>query len=290
MTEFATVSLHQPASHAASSIAPMTDRDFLRIRDIVAQDTGVSLGSFKRDFLSARLSRRVRSLGMTGFREYVAKVAMDLGERAEMFDCILDSGTRFFRESRHLDQLERLVPRWINEAHGGRRNRSVRVWSAGCSTGQEPLSIAMILLAHVPGWTLEIVASDLSQRLLRQATSATFPMENAHEIPSRYRRHFVLRAPDVDAERMTVCDRLRSVVRYRRINLHQPLPETGPFDVIFCCNVLNYFDAAARKTAIERMIQRLTPGGYLFLGEDDEPIESQWVRPVARSIYRAEAK
>jgi chemotaxis protein methyltransferase CheR len=142
----------------------------------------------------------------------------------------------------------------------------------------------------VPGWTLEVVGSDLSARLLNQAAKATFPMVNAQEIPSRYRRQFVLRAPDLDADRMTLCDRVRSIIRYRRINLHRPFPETGPFDVIFCCNVLHYFDPASRVIAIDRLVQRLAPGGYLFLGEDDEPIESPLVRPVARSIYRAEAR
>lgn len=290
MTGFATASLDQTSPVTSSSIAPMTERDFHRIRDLVVQDTGVCLGSFKRDFLSTRLSRRVRALGLNSFRDYVARVATDPGERAEMLDCVLDSGTRFFRESRQLDYLERLVPRWISDAHAGRRNRSARVWSAGCSTGQEALSIAMILLANVPGWTLEIVGSDLSARLLNQAVSATFPMVNAQEIPSRYRRQFVLRAADVHGDRMTVCDRVRSIIRYRRINLHRPFPETGPFDVIFCCNVLHYFDAASRAIAIRRLIERLAPGGHLFLGEDDEPIETHSVRAVARSIYRAEAK
>jgi chemotaxis protein methyltransferase CheR len=290
VTEFVTASADHKSSLSTPTMTPITERDFHRIRDLVASDTGVHLGSLKRDFLTARLGRRVRSLGMNSFREYVAKVAFDAGERAEMLDYVLDSGTRFFRESRHLEYLERLIPRWISDAHAGRRNRAARVWSAGCSTGQETLSIAMVLLAHVPGWTLEVVGSDLSARLLKQATSATFPMVNAQEIPPRYRRQFVLRTPDRDVERMTVCDRVRSIVRYRRINLHRPFPETGPFDVIFCCNVLHYFDPEARAVAIDRLIQRLAPGGYLFLGEHDEPIENASLRSMARSIYRAEAK
>jgi chemotaxis protein methyltransferase CheR len=268
----------------------MTDRDFHKIRELVAHDSGVHLAVMKRDFVALRVSRRVRALGLDTFQEYVSLASSDLGERLEMFDCVLDTGTRFFRERRHFDYLERLViPRWIDEAHRGRRVRSARVWSAGCSTGQEPVSLAMILLAAVPGWNLEIVGSDLSKRALGQASTGLFGVENAEEIPSRYRRKFVLRGPDENSHRMTVCDRVRSVIRYRRINLNVALPETGPFDLIFCCNVLDYFDPASRALAVRRLLSRLAPGGYLFLGHSDGAIDTDGhVRSIDRSIYRAE--
>ena len=275
----------------ARPIAPIGERDFHRIRDLVAQDSGVHLSNLKRELVTARLSRRIRTLGLRGFRDYVALVTADAAERIEMLDRILTNETRFFREPRQIEYLEQTIgPQWRDEARTGQRPRALRLWSAGCSTGQEPATLAMVLLAALPGWNVEILASDLSSRALAQAASGVFPIEKANEIPEHYRKEFVLRGVRSEAGRMRLADNVRTVIRYRRINLNMPLPD-GAFDLIFCRNVLIYFDTDSRRRAIERLMQRLVPAGYFFLGHSESLINAtQRLRPVAPSIYRSEPK
>ena len=271
-------------------IAAIADREFHRIRDIVLHESGVHLTSLKRELVMARLSRRIRMLGLSGFRDYVQLVTTDPAERTEMIDRILTNETRFLREPRQFEFLEHtIVPRWIEEAKNGNRPRSVRVWSAGCSTGQEPVSLAMTLLAALPQWNIDILASDLSTRALSQAASGLFSIEKAEEIPVHLRREFMRRGVNGQAGRMCTDERVRSVVRFRRINLNGVLPDCGLFDAIFCRNVLIYFEAESRRRAIDRLMQRLQPGGYFFLGHSESLINAtQRLRPVAPSIYRRE--
>ena len=175
-------------------LPPMTDRDFARARDIVFADSGVQLTAQKRELVTARLSRRIRNLGLTGFRQYLELVASDRRERVEMLDRILTNETRFFREPRQFEVIRQtLVPVWRAAAESGRRQRTLRAWSAGCSTGQEPVSLAMVLLDALPDWHIEVLASDLSTRALRAAMRGEWPLEKAGEIPVPLRREFMLR-------------------------------------------------------------------------------------------------
>ena len=271
-------------------IAPIADREFNRIRDMVMQESGVHLSNLKRELVMARLSRRIRILGVPGFREYLQVVVGDPAERTEMLDRILTNETKFFREPRQFEYLERtIIPRWLDDARNGARPRSVRVWSAGCSTGQEPASLAMTLLAGLPQWNIEILASDLSTRALAQAASGLFPIEKAQEIPEELRRRFMLKGIHGQAGRMRAGEEIRSIVRFRKINLNHVLPDCGLFDAILCRNVLIYFDPESRRRTIDRLMQRLHPGGYFFLGHSESLINSsQRLRSVAPSVYRRE--
>jgi len=271
----------------ASEIVPMSDREFRAFRDLVYRESGIHIADHKRELLTARLSRRIRTLGMVQFGQYLALVERESQERVEMLDRLVTNETRFFREPSQFEFLEtQIIPRWRAEAAERGRTRRVRVWSAGCSTGQEPYSIAMTLLAHLEGWDVEVLATDLSGRALRQAMAGVWPIEKAAEIPEKYLKAYMLRGVRSRSGRMSATDAMRAVIRFQRLNLHEDLPELGTFDLIFCRNVLIYFDLASRTQAVARILSRLSPGGCLFLGHSESLLSSGLrLRPMAPSVY-----
>ena len=271
----------------ANEIAPMGDREFRRFRELVYLESGIRLSEEKRELLTARLSRRVRGLGMTRFRDYLAAVEQDEGERVEMLDRIVTNETRFFREPHQFTFLENdVLPRWRAEAAQRTRQRRVRVWSAGCSTGQEPYSIAMTLLAHLEGWQIEILATDISRRALREAVTGIWPLEKAGEIPQEFLKTYMLRGVRSQAGTMSAGDQLRALIRFQRLNLNDELPDIGAFDLVFCRNVLIYFDPDSRAQALRRILGRLAPAGHLFVGHSESLLGSGLrLRSMAPSVY-----
>jgi chemotaxis protein methyltransferase CheR len=271
----------------ASELVPMSDREFRAFRDLVYRESGIHISEYKRELLTARLSRRIRMLGMLRFGEYLALVERESRERVEMLDRLVTNETRFFREPVQFEFLEtQVLPRWCAEAADQGRPRRVRVWSAGCSTGQEPYSIAMTLLAGLQGWDIEVLATDLSGRALQQAITGIWPVAKAAEIPEKYLKAYMLRGLRSQSGTMSADDAVRAVIRFQRLNLHEELPELGSFDLIFCRNVLIYFDVASRTKAVTRILSRLAPSGYLFLGHSESLLSSGLrLRPMAPSVY-----
>jgi chemotaxis protein methyltransferase CheR len=276
----------------ASELVPMSDREFRAFRDLVYRESGIHLPEHKRELLTARLSRRVRTLGLLRFGQYLSLVEGEPQERVEMLDRLVTNETRFFREPAQFAYLEtEILPRWSAEAAAGARPRRVRVWSAGCSTGQEPYSIAMTLLAQLEGWDVEVLATDLSSRALRQAIAGVWPIEKAAEIPEHHRKAWMLRGVRSQSGTMSAANALRAAIRFQRLNLHEELPELGAFDLIFCRNVLIYFDVASRTKAVARILTRLAPAGYLFLGHSESLLSSGLrLRPMAPSVYSRMAR
>jgi len=276
----------------ASEIVPMSDRELRGFRELVYRESGIHIPEHKRELLTARLSRRIRTLGMVRFGQYLALVESEPQERVEMLDRLVTNETRFFREPAQFEFLETtILPRWLAEAAEQGRPRRVRVWSAGCSTGQEPYSIAMTLLANLEGWDIEVLATDISGRALRQAMAGVWPVEKAPEIPEKYLKAYMLRGVRSQSGVMSACDAARAVIRFQRLNLHEELPELGAFDLIFCRNVLIYFDVASRTQAVTRILARLAPQGYLFLGHSESLLSSgRKLRPMAPSVYSRAAR
>lgn len=274
-----------------SELVPLSDREFRAFRDIIYHQTGIHIAEHKRELLTARLSRRIRSLGMGGFGDYLALVERDHPESSEMLDRVVTNETRFFREPKQFEYLEQsIVPQWRAEASDGARAKRVRVWSAGCSTGQEPYSIAMTLLAHLEGWDVEILATDISGRALRQAMAGVWPVEKAAEIPQHY-LGYMLKGVRTQSGKMLADARTRSAIRFQRVNLHDELPEIGTFDLVFCRNVLIYFDVVSRTKAVKRLLTRVLPAGHLFLGHSESLLGSGLrLRPVAPSVYTRVAR
>ncbi|HSN90486.1 MAG TPA: protein-glutamate O-methyltransferase CheR [Anaeromyxobacteraceae bacterium] len=254
---------------APSSTASVSDRDFTRFQGLIHREAGIWLSPIKKALLVGRLAKRLRALGLSSYGEYFEVVTADEAERVRMLDCISTNETHFFREPRHFELLsERLFPAWATEAEAGRRARRVRVWSAACSTGEEPYSIAMSLLAAFPsGWELEILATDISTRVLERAREAVWPIEKARQIPEAHRKAFMLRGFGPQEGLMKAGPEIRAIVRFARLNLvGDEWPTPGSFDLLFCRNVLIYFDRATKERVVDRLLDRLAPGGHLFLG------------------------
>jgi chemotaxis protein methyltransferase CheR len=252
-------------------VRPLTDAEFRRFQALVYREAGIHLSPAKKALLVGRLMRRLRTLGLGSFGEYYDRVEADPDERVQAFDAICTNETHFFREPRQFEFLAaRVFPAWIEAAAGGARSRTIRVWSAACSSGEEPYSIAMSLLAHFPaeaGWSVEIAATDLSTKILARAEAGVWPIERAAEIPSALLKRFMLRGVGSQEGKMKAGPAIRSVVRFARLNLNDAsYAVAGPFDLIFCRNVLIYFDAESKTAVIDRLLGRLAPDGILLLG------------------------
>jgi chemotaxis protein methyltransferase CheR len=251
-------------------VPSISDQEFALFRDLVMRETGIHLTDAKRALLVGRLTRRLRELRLASFGAYYRRITRE-GDHAElvrMVDLIATNETHFFREPKQFELLaDVLVPAWKAAAEENRRPRSLRVWSAACSSGEEPFSVAMTLLHRLPGWRIDVLATDLSTRILEQARAAVWRIDKAREIPEEYLKAFMLRGIGSNQGTMKAGAELRRVVRFARVNLHQePLPVEGVFDLILCRNVLIYFTAAARGQVVRRLVRHLDPRGHLFLG------------------------
>ena len=251
----------------------ISDREFAAFRDLVRRESGIYLSDAKRALLVGRLARRLRELALPSFGAYYELVAErhDANEREQMLNCICTNETAFFREPRHFEFLEETVfPSWIAAAAEGRRSRRIRIWSAACSTGEEPYSLAMSCLTHFPpgsGWDVEILATDISTRALERARAAVWPIDRAAFIPDAYLKAFMLRGVGDQEGVMKAGQQIRDVVEFRQLNLiEDSFPVTGRFDLVFCRNVLIYFDAEGKATVVRHLLEHLARHGYLFLG------------------------
>ncbi|HVO11629.1 MAG TPA: protein-glutamate O-methyltransferase CheR [Vicinamibacteria bacterium] len=266
-------------------------REFALLRDLIHRESGIFLSDAKKALVVARLGRRLRELGLKSFGDYYRRLADgDEQERTRMLDCICTYETHFFREPRQFEFLERqLVPEWTARAAAGGPRR-IRAWSAGCSTGEEPCSLAMVLLAHFPasaGWSVEVLASDLSSRALERARAGLWTIEKASEIPQRYLKAFMLRGRGSQEGLMKAGPEIRSLLRFQRVNLSEDrYPVAGPFELVFCRNVLIYFDPVSKARVVERLLDQLVPGGYLFLGHAESLTGlSERGRSVGPTVY-----
>jgi chemotaxis protein methyltransferase CheR len=275
-------------------LAPATlgDDDFAYLRGLVRAASGIHLSEGKRAFLAGRLTRRLRALGLATYAEYTRHVrASGDGELAALLDALCTHETRFFREASHFDFLAHRVARGWREAEARRGPRRRRIWCAGCSTGEEAYSLAMTLChaSATDGAGVEILATDLSTKAIETARDGVYPLARADEIPEALRKAFMLRGRGRWEGRMRAGAEIRALVRFERHNLDEtPYPIEGRFDVIFCRNVLIYFDAATRARVAGALLARLAHGGLLFVGHA-EGLQTAAVpaRAVAPSVYAA---
>ena len=258
---------------AGIGIRPLTDREFKLFQSLIHQEAGIYLSEVKKALLVGRLSRRIRELGLDSFEAYYRHVVdgPNPTERVELINNICTHETQFFREPRQFEFLEQtLAPQWRAEAEAGTRPKQIRAWSAACSSGEEPVSMAMSLLYHFPasaGWTVEVLATDISTRVLDKARAATWPIERAGQIPPAYLKRFMLRGTGEQQTKMRAGPEIRSVVRFQQLNLQADSYAVGDgFDLIFCRNVLIYFNAVSKEHVVSRLLGRLAESGLLFLG------------------------
>ena len=264
------------------------DHTFAQFQRLILAEAGIRLNDTKKALLVGRLSKRLRDLGIDDFAEYYKHIVAHASERTHMLDLITTNETHFFREPKQFEFLEaELIPQWRADAAAGRREKSLRIWSAGCSSGEEPYSMAMLLTAHLPEWRIDILASDISTRILQKASAGIYPIAKASEIPQVFLSQFLMRGIGRQSGTMKIHSDLRELVRFRQINLADPqLDAGGPFDVVLCRNVLIYFEAAARVQTVNRLIQQCARGGYVFVGHAETLHGFAEVANVRPAIWR----
>jgi chemotaxis protein methyltransferase CheR len=241
----------------------LTPEDFNAIAALVREVSGIVLGASKQDLVHGRLRRRLVALGLRSFAEYRQVLAGPDGdaERVRMINAITTNLTAFFREGHHFDILaEELLPRLP------RGSRRLRIWSAGCSSGEEPYSIAMTLHRALPdlsAWDARILATDIDTDMVATAAAGRYGPDRTQAIPTALRSRFVRR---VDAETGEMSAELKRLISFKQLNLLDGWPMRGPFDAIFCRNVVIYFDKATQRELFARFAEMLAPHGLLFVG------------------------
>ena len=266
----------------------LTDSEFKRLRELVHARTGIALSEAKRELLYGRLARRLRKLKLNSFAEYCRLVETDeSAELQELTNAITTNLTSFFREDYHFKQLSlEALPQIESKRSSARR---IRLWSAGCSTGEEPYSLAIVMretLARLAGWDIKLLATDIDSKVVATATEGVYASDRFKGVaPERVRSWFreVAGRPGF----LAASAELKSLITFKQLNLLDPWPVKGPFDVIFCRNVVIYFDKATQRGLFDRMADLQEPGGWLFIGHSENLLNvTRRYKLVGRTVYR----
>jgi chemotaxis protein methyltransferase CheR len=265
----------------------LSDDDFQRIRHLVRERLGIALAQSKRELVYGRLSRRLRALKLRDFRGYLQLIESGDAEELQHFcNAITTHLTSFFRESHHFDFIALQLLPALERGNGGARR--LRIWSAGCSTGEEPYSIAMALLESMRGlrgWDVRILATDIDTSVLSHARIGLYSSERLERMESgRLSRWF---EPTQDGGQLMVRDELKQLISFKTLNLMDEWPMRGPIDVIFCRNVIIYFDRETQRRIVARMAALQRPGDHLILGHAESLFQvSKKYRLVGDTIHR----
>ncbi len=270
------------------------EREFAFLAELIKRHTGIVLGANKREMLHARLAKRVRKLGLTGFPEYCALIAGPDGaeELRHALNAVTTNLTRFFREPHHFQHLSEVaLPRLVaSRAAEGRR---LRLWSAGCASGEEPYSMAMALHSALPDierWDARILATDIDTTMVERGREGVYDAVQAETVPEELRRRYLAPIP-VAPRRIAVADCLRPLVAFKPLNLLGPWPMKGPFDVIFCRNVVIYFDRDTQARLFERFADILADDGFLYIGHSESLFSlTRRFELIGRTVHRKAAR
>lgn len=251
----------------------MTNTEFSRLSTFILHNYGIKLPITKKTMLEGRLQKRLRALNLSSFKEYCDYVFSKEGQQAEvvhMVDVVTTNKTDFFRESVHFDFLSTTVlPKYCEEDSP----KQFKVWSAGCSTGEEPYTLAMVMSEFSErnsDFNFDIFATDISSRALNAATTAVYTIERAIPVPFILKKKYLLKSKDNQKKTVRIIPELRAKVNFHRLNfLQESFPIDQKFDVIFCRNVLIYFDRPTQEKVILKLCSTLKTGGYLFLGHSE---------------------
>ena len=261
----------------------ISDQEFAHFQRFIFEAAGITLADSKKMLVSSRLGSRVQHHELGSFAQYF-KLLNSGTSPAEVqiaIDLLTTNETYFFREPRHFEFLEKQL------AAKPARQQPLRIWSAAGSTGEEAYSIAMLLEDRFQGRPWEIVASDISTRVLDRARAGHYPMERARNVPRAYLQRFCLKGTGKQQDTLLVDRSLRSKVNFLQINLNDRLPAIGTFDFVFLRNVLIYFNTQTKREVVARALSVLQPGGWLFIGHSENLNGiSEAVKPAAPSIYR----
>ncbi len=263
--------------------AVLKDQEFTQFQDLIYRIAGISLAPSKKPLVSGRLAKRLKHYQLSSYGEYFKLLThgSNPDEMQMAVDLLTTNETYFFREPKHFDFLrEKILPA---HTHG----RPFRVWSAASSTGQEPYSIAMTLADCLGGKPWEMLASDISMRVLEKARSGHYPLEQAEHIKRSYLTRYCLKGTGPEEGTFLIDRSIRGLIKFMQVNLNEPLPQLGEFDLVFLRNVMIYFDNDTKRQVVLRIMQRMRPGAYLLIGHSESlngiVDELQAVQPA---IYR----
>lgn len=253
--------------------ASLSTKDFGRLSRFIYDTCGIKMPDVKKTMLEARLQKRLRALGMRSFTDYCDYLFSAEGldqELVQMLDMVTTNKTDFFREPDHFDHLtQRVLPDWCSRHEGAR----LSIWSAGCSSGEEPYTLAMVLsefaLSH-PGFDFQILATDISTRVLEKAKSAIYPEALVEPVPLGMKKKYLLRSKDRSSGMVRIVPELREKVRFRRLNfMDDDFGMREQLDIIFCRNVIIYFDRPTQEKLLQRFHRQMKPGAFIFMGHSE---------------------
>lgn len=273
-------------------VPPITDQEFDDLKALVKKEIGIHLTAEKRQLLSGRLQKRIRELRLNSYGEYYCFVMADREgqELARLASLISTNHTFFLRENGHFDFLTRkALPEIAAKINAGGGKKELRVWCAASSTGEEPYTLAMLLMEYFgedyARWDAGLLATDISTRALDLAKAGVYEPEKVACLPPLWIQKYLFKRPDGHFE---FTARVKREVLYRRFNLtSEKFPFAKPFHIIFCRNVMIYFDAPTKEALIQKLWENLEPGGFLFLGHSETlGLRRQGFRSVQASVYQ----
>jgi chemotaxis protein methyltransferase CheR len=278
--------------HTGQEHEGLSNRDFERLRAFIHTEAGIALSPEKKLMLEARVKRRLKALEIESYSDYCNFLFQRGNTQREMvhlIDAVTTNKTDFFREPRHFDYLmERALPDMVARCDTG---RPITIWSAGCSTGEEPYTLAILLNEYArthSGFRFRILATDISTTVLEKARTAVYTEDVIAPVPADLRRRYFLRSKDRQSRRVRVTPDLREAVEFRRLNfMDTDYGVTERVDAVFCRNVIIYFNRETQESILQKLTRHLVPSGYLFVGHAESLHEMKLpVTPVAPSLYR----
>jgi len=268
-----------------------TQEDFDFLRQVSNQRTGIVVSDDKFDMFYSRLSRRVRKLGLRSFREYcelIRREPEDGAEMVELINAITTNLTAFFRENHHFEYLaKQVVPELLEK---NRQQREIDIWSAGCSTGEEPYSLSITALEALQGhagWRTHILATDIDSNVLARAASGVYPLERVTGLGQARLKRWFFKGKGSQEGKVRIKPEVLRQIQFGQLNLMQQWSLDAPKDVIFCRNVIIYFDKESKMRLINRFADHLKPGGYLFIGHSESLYKvTDRFELLGQTIYR----
>ncbi len=262
----------------------LSDGEFRQFQELIFRTAGITLSDGKKPLVAGRLNKRLRHYQLPTYSAYLALVAQDRQEQQTAIDLLTTNETYFFREPKHFDFLREQLQ---GELGCARSPAPLRIWCGACSSGAEPYTIAMILAETMGTRPWEILASDISTRILEQARTAVYAMDESENIPRHLLHRYCLKGTGIHEGTFMVDPALAKRVRFKQINLNSSLPDVGLFDVIFLRNVMIYFNEGTKRQVVQRLLAHLHPGGYFVISHSESLNGiSEAVKPIRPSVYR----
>ncbi len=280
----------KPATSAIRKAGNLTDQDYKKFCELVYKQVGIKLTEAKKSMVEARLHKRMRSLNMGTYRQYMHFLFSSEGMESELInliDAVTTNTTHFFRENQHFEYLKKnILPQWL--AKNGLYRR-MNFWSAGCSTGMEPYTIAIVLNEFAKankGFEFSILGTDISTKVLKEAMNAVYPLDRISSVPQPLKERYMLRGKGRQAGKVRLSKEIRDQVEFRRLNFMEEFSFKTPFDIIFCRNVVIYFDRSTQERLFNKLARSLKPKGNLLIGHSESMAGMNVpLRLVAPTIY-----